>query len=144
MTLAVNKRNPFPRHSGRSKLKPEGKAVAAAMAFLDLVEDKIDEKQLGRRLKDEVGLQWTWLSCIQYLSGKEAFNALVELPNDWSQGGRNKVELMAAAFTAAHTVANVRSDGTALCASDLAKGMAGIEMEDWIKLRLAEQTGRAH
>lgn len=140
----MTKRNPFPRHSGKSKLKPEGKAIAAAMSLLDLMEEKIDAKQLGRRLKEEVGLQWTWLSCIQYLSGKEAINALAALPNDWNEGGRTKLELLAAAFTAAHTVANVRSDGTALCASDLAKGMAGVEMEDWIKLRLAEQTSRAH
>lgn len=142
--MSMTKRNPFPRHSGKSKLKPQGKAIAAAMALLDVMDDKIDEKQLGRRLKEEVGLQWSWLNCIQYLSGKEAVNALFDLPNDWSEGGRNKLELLAAAFTAAHTVANVRSDGTPLCASDLAKGMAGIEMEDWIKLRLAEQTGRAH
>ena len=140
----MNKRNPFPRHSGKSKLKPEGKAIAAAMAFLDLVEDKIDEKRLGRRLKEEVGLQWTWLSCIQYLSGKEAVGALLKLPNDWSEEGRNKLGLLSAAFIAAHTVANVRTDGTPLCASELAGEMKGIEMEDWLKLRMAEQTGHAH
>jgi len=142
--MSMTKRNPFPRHSGKSTLKPRDKAVAGAMALLDLMEEKIDQKQLGRRLKEEVGLQWTWLSCIQYLSGKEAVNALVELPDDWAEGGRTKLELLAAAFAAAHTVANVRSDGTALCASELAKGMAGVEMEDWIKLRLAEKSGRAH
>lgn len=142
--MSMTKRNPFPRHSGKSKLKPKDKAIAAAMAMLDVVEDKIDEKQVGRRLKEEVGLQWSWLNCIQFLSGKEAVNELVDLPNDWSEDGRTKLELLAAAFTAAHTVANLRSDGTPLCASDLAKGMAGIEMEDWIKMRLAEQSGRAH
>lgn len=120
----------FPKK--KSRLSAQGKAIAAAHALLDTVEGRIDEKAAGRRLREEVGLQWSFLTCLQYLSGQEALAALKALPNDWSEQGRTKRHLQAAAILAAHTVANVRSDGTMLCASHLAGELKGKTAEQWL------------
>ncbi|MDC6657673.1 hypothetical protein OEZ74_25710, partial [Leclercia adecarboxylata] len=97
---------------------------------------RLDEKAAGRRLREEVGLQWSYLTCIQYLSGQEALAALKALPNDWMENARSKAHLLAAAILAAHTVANLRSDGTSLCASYFAPDLKGKTVEQW----LAEQS----
>lgn len=120
----------FPKK--KSRLNPQGKAVAAATALLDTVEGKIDEKAAGRRLREEVGLNWSFLTCLQYLSGQEALVAIETLPEDWEQDGRTKRHVFAAAVLAAHTVANVRSDGTPLCASYLAQELKGKTAEQWL------------
>lgn len=125
----------FPKK--KSRLSSQGKAIAAALALLDTVEGRIDEKAAGQRLREEVGLQWSFLTCLQYLSGQEALAALKALPNDWAQKGRSKRHLLAAAILAAHTVANVRPDGTMLCASHLAGELKGKTAEQW----LAEKSG---
>lgn len=120
----------FPKK--KSRLSPQGKAIAAAGALLDTVEGRIDEKAAGRRLREEVGLQWSFLTCLQYLSGQEALTALKALPNDWLEHGRTKQHLLAAAILASHTVANVRSDGTMLCASHLAGELKGKTAQQWL------------
>lgn len=119
-------RNPFPKK--KSELSPEGKAISAALVLLDVLEEKIDAKAAGLRLRNEVGLQWSLITCLQYLSGKEALSALEALPNDWTQGGRSKGDTMRAVIAAAHTVANIRSDGVMLCASDLAEEFKGLDL----------------
>lgn len=116
----------------KSRLSAQGKAVAAAFALLDTLEGRIDEKAAGRRLREKVGLQWSFLTCVQYLSGQEALCALTALPKDWVQDGRGKGEMIAAAALAAHTVANIRSDGTMLCASHLAAELQGGDLADWL------------
>lgn len=116
----------------KSRLSTQGKAVAAAVALLDTLEGRIDDKAAGRRLREEVGLQWSFLTCIQYLSGQEALRALQALPNDWTQDGRTKRDLIPAALLAAHTVANVRPDGTMLCASHLAGELKGKDLAEWV------------
>lgn len=123
----------FPKK--KSRLSTQGKATAAAHALLDTMEGRIDENGAGRRLREEVGLQWSFLTCLQYLSGQEALAALKALPNDWSDQGRTKRHLLAAAVLAAHTVANVRSDGTMLCASHLAGELKGKSVERWLAER---------
>jgi hypothetical protein len=82
-------------------------------------------------LREEVGLQWSYLTCIQYLSGQEALGALKALPNDWSERGRTKQHLQAASILAAHAVANTRQDGGMLCASDFAHQLKGRTLEQW-------------
>lgn len=129
----------FPKK--KSRLSPQGKAIAAADALLDTVEGRIDEKAAGRRLREEVGLQWSFLTCLQYLSGQEALAALKALPNDWSEHGRTKRHLLAAAILAAHTVANVRADGTMLCASHLAGELKGKTAEQWLAETSDENRG---
>lgn len=120
----------FPKK--KSRLSPRGKAIAAAHVLLDCAECRLDEKAAGRRLREEVGLQWSYLTCIQYLSGQEALAALKALPNDWMENGRAKAHLLGAAILAAHTVANLRSDGTSLCASYLAQELKGKTVEQWL------------
>lgn len=125
----MNVRGVFPKK--KSRLSPQGKAIAAAHVLLDSAEGMLDEKAAGRRLRDEVGLQWSYLTCVQYLSGQEALGAIKALPNDWTENERTKLHLMGAAILAAHTVANLRSDGTLLCASYLAQELKGKSIEQW-------------
>jgi hypothetical protein len=126
----LNVRGLFPRK--KSRLSPQGKAVAAVHALLDTVGGKIDEKAAAVRLREEVGLNWSFPTCLQYLSGQEALAAIESLPSDWEQGGRTKRHAFAAAVLAAHTVANLRSDGTMLCASYLAEELKGKTAEMWL------------
>lgn len=120
----------FPKK--KSRLSPQGKAIAAAHVLLDSAEGRLDEKAAGRWLREEVGLQWSMLTCLQYLSGKEALAALKALPNDWSERGRTKQHLQAASILAAHAVANMRQDGRMLCASDFAHEFKGKTVEQWL------------
>ncbi|KRG47066.1 MULTISPECIES: hypothetical protein [Stenotrophomonas] len=120
----------FPKK--KSRLSPQGKAIAAAHALLDTMEGRLDEKAAGRWLREEVGLQWSMLTCLQYLSGKEALGALKALPNDWSERGRTKQHLQAASILAAHAVANIRQDERMLCASDFAHELKGKTVEQWL------------
>lgn len=119
----------LPKKKGR--LSPQWKAIVAAHALLDTVEGRLDEQAAGRWLREEVGLQWSMLTCLQYLSGKEALGALKALPNDWLERGRTKQHLQAASILAAHAVANMRQDGRMLCASDLAHELRGKTAEQW-------------
>lgn len=120
----------FPKK--KSRLSAQGKAVVAANVLLDAVEGKIDEKMAGVRLREAIGLQWSFQTCIQYLSGQEALVALKALPNDWSEEGRQKRHVLAAAILAAHMVANFRSKGPMLCASHLAEELKGKTVEQWL------------
>ncbi len=120
----------FPKK--KSRLSPQGKAIAAAHVLLDSAEGRLDEKAAGRWLREEVGLQWSMLTCLQYLSGKEALAALKALPNDWSERGRTKQHLQGASILAAHAVANMRQDGRMLCASDFAHEFKGKTVEQWL------------
>lgn len=119
----------FPKK--KSRLSSQGKAIVAAHALLDTMEGRFDEKAAGRWLREEVGLQWSMLTCLQYLSGKEALGALKALPNDWSERGRTKQHLQAASILSAHAVANMRQDGRMLCASDFAHQLKGKTLEQW-------------
>lgn len=123
-------RGAFPKK--KSRLSAQAKAIVAAHALLDTVEGRLDEKAAGRWLREEVGVQWSMLTCLQYLSGKEALGALKALPNDWSERGRTKQHLQAASILAAHAVANMRQDGRMLCASDLAHELRGKTVEQWL------------
>jgi len=120
----------FPKK--KSRLSPQGKAIAAAHALLDTMEGRLDEKAAGRWAREEVGLQWSYLTCIQYLSGQEALAAIESLPKGWEENARTQVHLLGAAVMAAHTVANLRSDGSSLCASYLAQELKGKTVEQWL------------
>jgi hypothetical protein len=124
-------RSLFPKT--KSRLPPQQKAVVAAFALLDTLEGRIDETAAGQRLREQVGLNWSFITCLQYLSGQEALSALRALPDDWSQDGRAKRDLTAAALLAAHTVANIRPGGEMLCASHLADELKGKDLVDWVK-----------
>lgn len=123
-------RGMFPKK--KSRLSPQGKAIVAAHVLLDSAEGRLDEKAAGRRLREEVGLQWSYLTCVQYLSGQEALAAIESLPKGWEENARTKVHVLGAAVLAAHTVANLRSDGSPLCASHLAHELKGKTVEQWL------------
>ena len=129
--------NPFPRK--KSHLNPQGKTAAAAMALLDVMEERLDEKAAARRLRDEVGLNWSMITAVQYLSGKEAIGAVARMPADWAHERRTRKDVLHAIIMAADAVSNARTDGQALCASYLAQDLMGM---DWdALLGQAEQRG---
>jgi hypothetical protein len=116
----------------KSRLPPQGKAVVAAFALIDTLEGRIDETAAGLRLRGQVELSWSFLTCLQYLSGQEALRALRALLSNWSQDGHTKRDLFAATLLAAHTVANVLPNGVMLCASHLADELKGKDLAEWM------------
>lgn len=122
------------RGSSRKKVlvSRQLKVVAAATALLNTMEGVFDEKSAGKWLREEVGLQWSLLTRMQYLSGKEALNALDALPDDWAERAHTKADLCASSILAAHAVANVRQSGPMLFASEMAKEMKGKTIEQWL------------
>ncbi|TLX20771.1 hypothetical protein [Thermomonas fusca] len=119
--------HPFPRK--KSHLDSQGKTAAAAMALLDVIEERLHEKDAARRLREEIGLNWSMITAVQYLSGKEAIGAVARLPADWSHGGRTRKDVLHAIILAADAVNNARPDGQTLCASYLAKHLKGMDRE---------------
>ena len=109
----------------RKKLTALTKVKLATGVLAAVLSEKIDEKQAGVLLREATGTQWSLLTCLQYLSGKEALGAIATLPQGWSEDGMTKEALEAATKVAAHAVANFHPKGVALCASDLAKSMKG-------------------
>ncbi|SDY65643.1 hypothetical protein SAMN04487939_104284 [Lysobacter sp. yr284] len=61
------------------------------------------------------------LTCMQYLSGKEALVAVAALREDWTEDGMTKQALEQATKVAALAVADARAKSAPLSASDLAK-----------------------
>lgn len=109
----------------RKKLPPLVKVKLASMALAAVLSDRMSEEDAGRMLREATGTQWSLLTCMQYLSGKEAISAIAELPGDWQEGSMTKDVLEQATKVAAFAVANAHPKGTPLCASDLAKRYKG-------------------
>lgn len=107
----------------KSRLTEQAKAIVAAQVVLDVREERLDAAAAGLRLREAIGLQLTFLSALQYLSGKSAIAAITALPADWKEGGRTRNDLLGAILRAADLVANLRPDGQPLCASELASRM---------------------
>lgn len=123
-------RSPFPKR--KSRLTEQAKAVIAAQVVLDVREEQLDVAAAGRRLREAIGPQWTFLSALRDLPGKSAIAAITALAADWEESGRTRNDLLGAIMMAADLVANLRSDGQPLCASELASHMktpanAGVE-----------------
>jgi hypothetical protein len=93
-----------------AKLSPQQKAIVAAHAVLNLAEGRADERAIRSLLVDEIGLAWSALNCIQYLSGKEATAALTALPDDWKGLDRDKRDLLRASVTALKVVEDMRGE----------------------------------
>lgn len=109
--------NPFPKK--KSKLAPLGKAIAAAKALLAVRDEKMDSKEAGLFLRTQVGLQWTILTAAQYLTGKEAMEALESLPADWSDGSSSKKHMTEAVLFANLFCAQAHPSGSSLSAGSL-------------------------
>ncbi|WP_303749337.1 hypothetical protein [Stenotrophomonas pigmentata] len=113
----------------RKKLAPLVKVKLASGVLAAVLSEKIDEKQAGVLLREATGTQWSLLTCLQYLSGKEAIAAVDGLAESWSEDGMTKEGLRAAIKVAAHAVANFHPKGKSLCASDLAQTMKGLPLD---------------
>jgi hypothetical protein len=109
----------------KKKLPPLIKVKLAAIALAAVLSDRMTDKEAGRFLREATGTQWSLLTCMQYLSGKEALAAIAALPDGWTEDGMTKQALEQAAKVAAFTVANAHPKGMPLCASDLAKQYRG-------------------
>jgi hypothetical protein len=97
------------------------KAVAAAHALLDIAIGTLLQEEAGARLRTQLGLHWSALTCVQYLSGKEAVGALTALPDDWNEQGRTKSDLLQAVVMALGVVNEARgSRGGKVSGSKLA------------------------
>ena len=125
------RRIPFP--AKKSRLTPQGKTIVASRVLLDVMDEKLDESAARIRLTSEIGLQWSVITAMQYLSGKEAIAATAHLPEDWSQDGMTRMDVFKAIFIAANAVANALPDGRMLGASHLAKQLQGVDWERWVK-----------
>lgn len=95
----------FPKR--KSKLSPQGKAMAAAQVLLAVGAGTMDDKQAGAFLREHIRLNWSLLTAVQYLTGQEAIGALEALPADWSQEGLDKTQVFAAVALAHDMAANL-------------------------------------
>lgn len=111
----------------KKKLPPLVKVKLAAFALAAVLADRMSEKDAGRLLREATGTQWSLLTCMQYLSGKEALAAIAALPEDWAEDGMTKHVLEHSTKVAAFAVANAHPKGAPLCASELAKQFRGQE-----------------
>src|SRR5689334_15724978 len=90
----------------KSKLSDMDKAVVSARVVLDAHAGLLDEPAAARRLRESFDLQWSFITCLQYLSGKKAIAAISALPSDWSADGRTKKDMITAVLLAADAVAH--------------------------------------
>ncbi|WP_447937254.1 hypothetical protein [Thermomonas fusca] len=105
----------------RKKLPALVKVKLATVALSAVLAERMTEEDAGRLLREATGTQWSLLTCVQYLSGKEALAAIAALPEAWAEDGMTKEALEQATKVAAFVVANAHPGGTPLCASELAK-----------------------
>ncbi|QNN47578.1 hypothetical protein H9L17_05415 [Thermomonas brevis] len=109
----------------RKKLAPLVKVKLAASALAAVLAERMSEEEVGRMLREATGTQWSILTSIQYLPGKEALGVIAQLPDDWAEDGMTKEGLESITKAAAFLVANGHPKGTPLCASDMAKQYKG-------------------
>lgn len=113
--------NPFPRK--KIHLSPLGKTIAAAKVVHAVKDGRLEWKQAGQALRDMVGLQWTMLTAMQYLTGKEAGSAVAALPDGWTDGEMTIKSLIEAIWCAADFCANAHPKGVALSGAALVSRM---------------------
>ena len=89
----------------KKKLPPLVKVKLASVVLAAVLADRMTEKDAGRVLRDATGTQWSLLTCMQYLSGKEALSAIAALPADWAEDGMTREALEHATKVAAFAVA---------------------------------------
>lgn len=114
----------------KKKLPPLVKLKLASVVLAAVLADRMTEEDAGRVLRDATGTQWSLLTCMQYLFGKEALGAIAALPADWAEDGMIRETLEYATKVAAFAVANAHPKGMPLCASDLAKQHKGKDKLD--------------
>ncbi len=107
------------------------KALAAAHVLLDLADGSLLQEEAGTRLRTEFGLHWSALTCVQYLSGKDAVAALTALQGEWSEQGRTKSDLLQAVVMALAVARDARgSRGGKVSASKLSMRLQEVRAAD--------------
>lgn len=113
--------NPFPKK--KSHLSPLGKTIAAAEVVHAVKDGHLEWKEAGQALREMVGLQWTLLTAMQYLTGKEAGSAVAALPDGWTDDDMTIRRLIEAIWCAADFCANAHPKGVALSGAVLVSRM---------------------
>ena len=70
-------------------------------------------------LREAMGVQWSLLTAIQYLSGQEAIRAIDSLPEGWLSGDMTKVRAVEAVLKAGWVCANAHPEGKSLTSGRL-------------------------
>ena len=83
-----------------NRLPPLERALLAARVLLAVESGLVDDKEAGRVLREAMGVQWSLLTAIQYLSGQEAIRAIDSLPEGWLSGDMTKVRAVEAVLKA--------------------------------------------
>lgn len=70
-------------------------------------------------LREAMGVQWSLLTAIQYLSGQEAIRAIDSLPDGWLSGQMTKARAVEAVLKAGWVCANAHPEGKCLTSGRL-------------------------
>lgn len=66
------------------------RALLSAQVVLDVHEGRVDVKEARAVLRRAMGVQWSLLTALQYLSGQEAIASITTLPEDGALEGMTK------------------------------------------------------
>ena len=106
-----------------NRLPPLERALFAARMLLSVQAGQMDERAAGRELRAAMGVQWSLLTAIQYLSGQEAIRAIDSLPEEWSMDGLTKADAPRAVLTAGWVCAHGHPGGKPLTSGHLVSAM---------------------
>lgn len=101
----------------KKKLPPLVKVKLAAIALAAVQADRMSEQDAGCFLREATGTQWSLLTCMQCLSGKEALGSNAALPDGWAGDGMTMQVLEHTTKMAAFAMADARPKCTPLCDS---------------------------
>jgi hypothetical protein len=112
-------RNPFPKK--KSPLSSLQKTLAAVRALHRCMYSDMSPEESGKILRSDVKLQWTFLTAIQFLTGKEAIASIMTLPHDVVFDGLGKPMLLEMLARAHDIAANSHPSGATLSSGLLVK-----------------------
>ena len=113
----------YPTTKRRNRLPPVERALLSAQVVLDVHEGRLDAKEAGAVLRRAMGVQWSLLTALQYLSGQEAIGAIAALPEDWAVEGMTKDRAAKAVLIAGMECAFGHPDGATLSAGHLVSAL---------------------
>lgn len=113
-----------------NRLPPRERALLSARVLLAVQSGLMDERDAGRTLRAAMGVQWSLLTAIQYLSGQEAIRAIDSLPDDWHQAGLTKGDATRAVLTAGWVCAHGHPGGKPLTSGHLVSAMSEIKNKE--------------
>ena len=114
----------------RGLLTPQAKAIVATKAVLSVFAGTVDEKDIGPQLRRATGLQWSFLTALQYVTGQEAIGALGDLHDDWRDGKLTKADLRKAVMLAAGACATGAPSGSPLSGGHLVSAVRKAMAQD--------------